>query len=603
MQPLAEQRRLREKEIVIKRLLQLEEENDGRLPRFELRAAAQELAVSPRSINYWLDRYKRYQVLYPDEPAVNALINLSSGRPAGQMLTEKQQQVAVGAYLERKRTAALPTGRETVILTRPDIAYVHRVLTAAFPDQPVSEATIRRFLAKERKKNPALFVLARDGESALWRDYIPKTTNDVSAPNERWQSDGRYLPIYVQYEGRPSRVALVSILDDKSRYVPAWCLVPRQEQDELGDLHTVDFTGEHVRMLFASAMYKTQIRPRAIYTDNGSQFKALEPRMKYLTDEAEPPIEIVHTKPGRPQGRGKMERALGQIDTFLHGLPGYVEDEDDAMCWKRAREAANLLSLEELELNLKKHFEYWNTVSQNGKPSRFQVWQLSTVSLPAPTLIRLALLADASEITDASVTDDGIRYKNKYYMIIPKGPEDYQRWTKLVGQKVPLCAIPMEKETLIVVALDGKKWEPVVPIAVGRPSKQKHNHFQQAVIKQLKGELAVVREQFRTVIVDVCGGMPKLDALTHEVFFGDRTAPTDDEHDMPPQPNDESLTNSPAEGAEDASQGMTQASSPPAEAAAPPAVVDRAPGLAQVPSMAELMQAIKDQRSSKGNKQ
>jgi len=28
--------------------------------------------------------------------------------------------------------------------------------------------------AKERKKNPALFVLARDGESALWRDFIPK---------------------------------------------------------------------------------------------------------------------------------------------------------------------------------------------------------------------------------------------------------------------------------------------------------------------------------------------------------------------------------------------------------------------------------------------
>jgi transposase InsO family protein len=477
------------------------------------------------------------------------------------------------------------------------------VLTAAFPDHLVSEATIRRFLAKERKKNPALFVLARDGESALWRDYIPKTTNDVSAPNERWQSDGRYLPIYVQYGGHPSRVALVSILDDKSRYVPAWCLVPRQEQDELGDLHTVDFTGEHVRMLFASAMYKTQTRPRVIYTDNGSQFKALEPRMKYLTDEAEPPIEVIHTKPGRPQGRGKMERALGQIDTFLHGLPGYVEDEDDAMCWKRAREAPNLLTFEELEANLKQHFEHWNTVSQNGKPSRFQVWQSSTVSLPAPTPIRLALLADASEIIDASVSDLGIRYKNKHYMIIPKEPEDYQRWTRLVGQKVPLCAIPMEKETLIVVTLDGRKWEPVVPIAIGRPSKQKHNHFQQAVVKQLKGELAVVREQFRMVIIDVCGAMPKLDALTQEVFFGDRTGPSNDKHDAPPQSKDEAPADTPAASAEDASHGTIQAPAQTAEPAVRPAVADRAPGLTQVPTMAELRQALKDRQASKGNKQ
>lgn len=128
---------------------------------------------------------------------------------------------------------------------------------------------------------------------------------EADQPDELWVSDGLHGPII---EGK--RAVLFTLLDDHSRYLVGhrWG-------------HGEDTLGMQAALHDA---VKTHGCPRRLYTDNGSAYSSSH----LAWSAAVLDIKIVHSEPGRPQGRGKVERLnrtvrdqfLVEIDTAVTGV-------------------------------------------------------------------------------------------------------------------------------------------------------------------------------------------------------------------------------------------------------------------------------------------
>ncbi|MDQ4049287.1 MAG: DDE-type integrase/transposase/recombinase, partial [Actinomycetota bacterium] len=115
---------------------------------------------------------------------------------------------------------------------------------------------------------------------------------EASAPNELWVGDALHGPAV---GGR--KAILFAFLDDHSRLLPGyrWGL-----------------SEDTVRMEAAlRAGMAARGVPSAIYVDNGSAFVSTQ----LLRACAVLGVRLVHSRPGRPQGRGKIERVFGTVRT------------------------------------------------------------------------------------------------------------------------------------------------------------------------------------------------------------------------------------------------------------------------------------------------
>ena len=118
---------------------------------------------------------------------------------------------------------------------------------------------------------------------------------EAAAPNDRWTGDALHGP---HIAGR--KVFLFAFIDDHSRALPGY----RWGHSE-----------DTVR-LEAALRHGLGSRgiPRSIYVDNGSAFVAAP----LLRACAVLGIRLVHSRPGRPEGRGKIERFFRTVrDQFL----------------------------------------------------------------------------------------------------------------------------------------------------------------------------------------------------------------------------------------------------------------------------------------------
>jgi len=108
---------------------------------------------------------------------------------------------------------------------------------------------------------------------------------EADTPNELWVTDGLHGPII---DGR--RAVLFAILDDHSRFVVG---------------HRWGF-GENTLGMQAALhdAVKTHGCPSSLYADNGSAYSCGQ----LAWSAAVLDIKITHSRPGRPQGRGKIER-------------------------------------------------------------------------------------------------------------------------------------------------------------------------------------------------------------------------------------------------------------------------------------------------------
>jgi len=112
---------------------------------------------------------------------------------------------------------------------------------------------------------------------------------EAEMPNDIWQSDVLHGPT-VEVAGKKRKTYLIAFIDDHSRLIP------------YGAFYLSESIGSFLTAL--EQAFLTRGLPRKLYVDNGAAF-----RSKHLEHIlASLGIALVHSRPYKPQGRGKIER-------------------------------------------------------------------------------------------------------------------------------------------------------------------------------------------------------------------------------------------------------------------------------------------------------
>lgn len=139
---------------------------------------------------------------------------------------------------------------------------------------------------------------------------------EADLANEIWQSDVMHGPA-VKVDGKMRKSYLVAFLDDHSRLVP----------------HAQFYLSENLACFmdaFEKALSKRGL-PRKLYVDNGAAFRSRQ--LEHVC--ASLGIALVHARPYKPQGKGKIERFFRSVrEGFLEGFAGESpEDLNSAFGW------------------------------------------------------------------------------------------------------------------------------------------------------------------------------------------------------------------------------------------------------------------------------
>ncbi|PZS34347.1 MAG: transposase [Pseudonocardiales bacterium] len=128
---------------------------------------------------------------------------------------------------------------------------------------------------------------------------------EAQAPNELWISDALHGPLVLGASGRQAKAICFAILDDHSRLIVAARFQPVET--------TLRLEGVLRAALEARGV------PERLYVDNGAPFASGHlARVCAVLG-----IRLIHSAPGRPQGRGKIERFFRTLRSqFLVEIQG-----------------------------------------------------------------------------------------------------------------------------------------------------------------------------------------------------------------------------------------------------------------------------------------
>lgn len=202
---------------------------------------------------------------------------------------------------------------------RPAIATIHRKVTGicAARRWPVPCYSVVWDIV--RTLDPGMVTLALEGAASYRDKHELVLRRQAELPNAMWQSDHTMLDILVVgTDGKPTRPWLTTILDDCSRAVCGYTV----------------FLGAPSAMNTALALrqaiwHKTDPAwpmcglPDVLYVDHGSDFTS--DQLAHTAVDLH--IRLIHSTVARPQGRGKIERFFGTINTeLLATLPGHITE-------------------------------------------------------------------------------------------------------------------------------------------------------------------------------------------------------------------------------------------------------------------------------------
>ncbi len=198
---------------------------------------------------------------------------------------------------------------------------------------------------------------------------------EAESPNDLWQSDCMHGPMII-HENKKRKTYLLAFIDDHSRLVPH------------GEFYLSESLESYLKAL--ESALSTRGLPRKIYTDNGAAFRSHH--LEHVT--ASLGIALLHARPYKPQGKGKIERFFRTVRSeFLPNFIGSTLFElNQAFCiWLNdiyhsrkhsstgqtafARFTSNIECLRESPTNLKDYFRKNvrrkvakdRTVSLNGR--------------------------------------------------------------------------------------------------------------------------------------------------------------------------------------------------------------------------------------------
>ncbi len=445
--------RLSEIEKVIKQLIDIKVDNGGTLRGTGARRfAATSLNISVDTIDNYLERYEA-------DPCIESLIDQKRGRTPGGTFTELQQGILADLYKRPVKRVVGSDGKQSIIKGLEDVSYMLSVLKEHAPDPPHSEYAIRRFLHLLREDNALAVTLARKGEVYLRNKILPARRNDPELVNDRWQIDGRPLPIYIKHDGLICTVTLLLIIDDLSQYPLRARLIPRKLRDEKGMPKNSDFTAADVGIVFASAIYYSRVCPGALYNDHGSQFILFEDFLNDLSEENQAVARMSMSIPRRPRGRGKIENMLKTFDTLLKDVKGnLVGREGDFDAIREARRLPDLVSLETLQEKCDEFIENLRKRPrrQGERKTRRDLWLDPNGIRKAPPIRRLMTLVPERISRDTAIDYWKFQFDRQEYELRLQGEEDLYRWMVAAARKefVPLRAAKLDAGWECDICLD-----------------------------------------------------------------------------------------------------------------------------------------------------
>ena len=165
---------------------------------------------------------------------------------------------------------------------------------------------------------PALKALAHEGEKAYGNTYDLIHRREATRPNEIWQADHTQLDLWARRDnGEAARPWLTVIMDDHSRAIAGFMFTydsPSAAQTALALRQAI--------WRKAEAHWIISGIPETLYTDNGSDFTSIH--LEQVAADIK--MRLIFSAPGRPRGRGKIERFFGTVNQmFLCTLPGYID--------------------------------------------------------------------------------------------------------------------------------------------------------------------------------------------------------------------------------------------------------------------------------------
>lgn len=274
-----------------------------------LTRAAEAVGIPLRTAQRWLARYRMYGL-------------------AG---LERQTRSDAGS---RQTTADLVGLIEGMALKRPRVsaATIHRRVADAARARGWRAPSYSTVYAIIARLEPAMVALAHDGVAGFRDRYELIHRHRAAAPNVVWQADHTMLDLLILDErGKPARPWLTTVLDDHSRAVAGYTVF-------LGAPSVLNTCLALRQAIWrkSEAAWPVCGIPDVLYVDHGSDFTS-----RHLDQvSAALRFQVTYSAVGRPQGRGKIERLFGTINTeLLPELPG----------WLSGKKSAPKLSLAELD--------------------------------------------------------------------------------------------------------------------------------------------------------------------------------------------------------------------------------------------------------------
>jgi len=247
----------------------------------------------------------------------------------------------------------------------------------------------------------SLLTLAHEGVKAYSESFDLVHRREAAKPNAIWQADHAQLDILlVREDGTTARPWLTIVIDDYSRAVAGFYLgfeAPSSLRTSLALRQGIWRKGDphwHICGI-----------PEVLYTDNGTDFTS-----RHIEQvAAELRMRLVFSIPGKPQGRGRIERFFRTVnEMFLCDLDGYT---------RRGRRGASL-SVDGFEALFRGWLleVYHRRTNSEGKPSPKERWEENGFLPRMPESLEQLDLLLMHEVRTRKVRPDGIHFQSLRYL-------------------------------------------------------------------------------------------------------------------------------------------------------------------------------------------
>jgi putative transposase len=365
------------------------------------------LAEMARTQGIPLGNVQRWVQRYRCEGLVGLARRGRSDRGKRRGIPQECVQLIEGLALQRPKRAA---------------AEIHRQVSAVALQRGWADVSYGRVYDIMRRIDPELVVLAHEGSRIYQEEFDVLFLQEVSRPNERWQADHCWLNIWlVNDKGKPARPYLTIILDEYSRAVMGYRL-----SFDAPSAYQTALTLRQAMWGKNDAQWSACGIPETFYTDHGSDFtsKHMEQVAGHLS------MRLVFSQPGRPRGRGKIERFFRTVRArVLPGLAGYIPRVKQAYRSARKRQRQNVGSAERMRRQasltldqFERMFRTWllGTYHQQRqrkiKSAPMARWQQGTWLPRVPESLEHLDLLLLRETTLRQVHQEGIFFHGHRYM-------------------------------------------------------------------------------------------------------------------------------------------------------------------------------------------